>query len=53
MIDIVRLRRFHDLYRLNQSAGLKLLYEWVRTGVINRTTFIACTCYIVPDGSGT
>jgi hypothetical protein len=53
MIDTTRAERFQQLYWSDQEQGLRLLFEWVRTGVINRATFIECTRYIVPDGSGT
>lgn len=41
-IDQARVERFKELYREDQSNALRVLYEWTKTGVVNRSTFVEC-----------
>lgn len=50
MIDKDRVHRFVKWYRLNRAMGLRLLFEWTRTDVINRATFVVCAGYISCEG---
>lgn len=42
MLQLERFQRFDELLRTDRSQALCLLYTWIRTGVLNKRTAVAC-----------